>query len=170
MGIRFETGGVSLRVTERAHYALRMMTVLARHYPSRELVNLRVIAEEERLPHPFLEQLSMPLRHAGLVHSVRGVKGGYILARDPSEISLYDIVVATDGPIAPVDCLAPQYVEGSCPMDSHCVTAGVWGDLQLAIIAFLQSKSLDLIAESTPIRRTPLGTIALVPDTQVNAS
>lgn len=152
-------------MTERAHYGLRMMTVLAREYGSGRALSLREIADREHLPHPFLEQLSMQLRRAGLVVSARGVKGGYILARHPDAITLYDVVVATDGPVAPVECLAPGYLEGSCPMDACCSSASAWSFLQGEIERALRSRSLgDVAFEAAPSPRAPLTLTALGED------
>ncbi|MEA2641784.1 MAG: hypothetical protein QOF51_3178, partial [Chloroflexota bacterium] len=102
-----------LEVSERAHYGLRAMTELARAY-GQGPVALTRIAEAEHLPAGYLEQLAMPLRRAGLIEGHRGAHGGYELVRAPSEVTVAAVMRALEGPIAPVECLAEDYVRGAC--------------------------------------------------------
>jgi Rrf2 family cysteine metabolism transcriptional repressor len=76
------------------------MMLLARRYPG-GTVKIREIAEDERLPEKFLELILLELKHARIVESVRGAKGGYRLKRSPSKIFLGEIIRTIDGPLAP---------------------------------------------------------------------
>ena len=77
------------------------------------------------LPQPYLEQILLALKGAGLVRSKRGVGGGYVLARPPSEITLGQIVSAVDGPIAAGDFGRP-HENGACEHEGQCILLGVW--------------------------------------------
>ena len=86
---------------------------------------MRDIAERTGLPQPYLEQILLALKGAGLVRSKRGVGGGYVLARDPSEIPLSAIVSAVDGPIVAGDFGEP-HTNGACDHEGQCVLLSVW--------------------------------------------
>ena len=89
---------------------------------------MRDIAERTGLPQPYLEQILLALKGAGLVRSKRGVGGGYVLARDPEEVTLGEIVSAVDGPIAVGDFGRP-HEGGACDHEGQCVLLSVWGDV-----------------------------------------
>ena len=93
------------------------------------------------LPQPYLEQILLALKGAGLVRSKRGVGGGYVLARPPEEISLAQIVSAVDGPIAAGDFGEP-HENGACDHEGQCVLLAVWADVGETIRTHLQSYSL----------------------------
>ena len=89
---------------------------------------MRDIAERTGLPQPYLEQILLALKGAGLVRSKRGVGGGYVLARDPAEITLAQIVSAVDGPIVAGDFGEPHQ-NGACDHEGQCVLLAVWADV-----------------------------------------
>ena len=89
---------------------------------------MRDIAERTGLPQPYLEQILLALKGAGLVRSKRGVGGGYVLARDPAEITLGEIVSAVDGPIVVGDFGEPHQ-NGACDHEGQCVLLAVWADV-----------------------------------------
>jgi Rrf2 family iron-sulfur cluster assembly transcriptional regulator len=86
---------------------------------------VRDIAERTGLPQPYLEQILLALKGAGLVRSKRGVGGGYVLAREPDAITLGDIVSAVDGPIVLGDFGEP-HKNGACDHEGQCVLLSVW--------------------------------------------
>ena len=88
--------------------------------------SVRDIAERTGLPQPYLEQILLALKGAGLVRSKRGVGGGYVLARDPADITLAQIVRAVDGPIVVGDFGEPHQ-NGACDHEGQCVLLGVVG-------------------------------------------
>src|SRR5258708_13685253 len=98
-----------LKVSSRGHYGLRMMTELARAH-GRGPLSLTDIARVEGLPLPYLEQLVVPLRKAGLVEGTRGLHGGYKLGPGPSEMTPGAILRVPQGPVNPVDRPAPDYL------------------------------------------------------------
>jgi len=86
---------------------------------------VRDIADRTGLPQPYLEQILLALKGAGLVRSKRGVGGGYTLARRPEEIRLSDVVSAVDGPIVVGDFGEPHQ-NGSCDHEGQCVLLAIW--------------------------------------------
>lgn len=89
-----------MRISQKGLYALQAITMLARHY-EKSAIKVRDIAEEEGLPPKFLELILIELKHARILDSERGTKGGYKLRRKPAEIRLSDIIRLVDGPLAP---------------------------------------------------------------------
>lgn len=88
-------------------------------------ISVRDIAERTALPQPYLEQILLALKGAGLVKSKRGVGGGYTLAKDPADIRLSEIVSAVDGPITVGDFGQPHQ-DGSCDHEGQCVLLAIW--------------------------------------------
>ena len=89
---------------------------------------MRDIADRTALPQPYLEQILLALKGAGLVRSKRGVGGGYVLAREPEEITLAAIVSAVDGPIVVGDFGEPHQ-NGACDHEGQCVLLAVWANV-----------------------------------------
>ena len=96
-----------MRVSTRGDYAARALLSLALHTEEAP-TSVREIAERTALPQPYLEQILLALKGAGIVRSKRGVGGGYVLARDPGDIRLSEIVRAVDGPITAGDFGEPS--------------------------------------------------------------
>src|SRR6266540_1014099 len=89
---------VAMKVSTRGDYACRALLSLALHGLDRP-TSVKEIAERTALPQPYLEQILLAVKGAGLVRSKRGVGGGYVLARPPAEITLADVIAAVDGPL-----------------------------------------------------------------------
>jgi Rrf2 family protein len=117
-----------VKVSTRGDYASRALLSLALHADESGPTSVRDIAERTGLPQPYLEQILLALKGAGLVRSKRGVGGGYVLAREPAAITLGDIVSAVDGPIAVGDFGAPHQ-NGACDHEGQCVLLSIWGML-----------------------------------------
>lgn len=130
-----------MKVSTRGDYASRALLSLALHSAEGTPTSVKEVAERTGLPQPYLEQILLALKGAGLVRSKRGVGGGYVLARAPEEISLAQIVAAVDGPIAAGDFGAP-HENGACDHEGQCVLLAVWADLGQQIRNQLQSLSL----------------------------
>jgi Rrf2 family iron-sulfur cluster assembly transcriptional regulator len=110
-----------VKVSTRGDYAARALLSLALHGSDRP-TSVKEIAERTSLPQPYLEQILLSVKGAGLVRSKRGVGGGYVLAHNPEEITLADIVDAVEGPQLPM-AEHPDHCEG------HCVLQEVWVDV-----------------------------------------
>jgi Rrf2 family iron-sulfur cluster assembly transcriptional regulator len=116
-----------VKVSTRGDYAARALVSLALHAEASGPTSVRDIAERTGLPQPYLEQILLAVKGAGLVRSKRGVGGGYVLARPPEEITLADIVSAVDGPIAVGDFGLPHQ-DGACDHEGQCVLLAIWGE------------------------------------------
>ena len=114
-------------MSTRGDYAARALLSLALHAEGAP-TSVRDIAERTGLPQPYLEQILLALKGAGLVRSKRGVGGGYVLARPPAEITLGEVVSAVDGPIVVGDFGRP-HEGGACDHEGQCVLLSVWSDV-----------------------------------------
>ena len=115
-------------MSTRGDYASRALLSLALHASEDGVptpTSVRDIAERTGLPQPYLEQILLALKGAGLVRSKRGVGGGYVLARDPDDITLGQIVSAVDGPIVAGDFGEPHQ-NGACDHEGQCVLLAIW--------------------------------------------
>lgn len=91
-----------MKISTKGRYGLTIMIELGRRYGEGP-ISLKSIAQSHDLSEHYLEQLAGPLRNAGLVKSIRGAYGGYILANEPSKITAGDIIRVLEGPISPVE-------------------------------------------------------------------
>ncbi len=115
------------------------MLELACHYGEGP-IELREIAKREDISLKYLEQVIVPLRTAGLVKSARGSKGGYSLAKHPSEIYLKDLVETLDGPLNLIECLKDPKV---CQKVPYCITRDIWQEVSEAIDGIFHSVTLE---------------------------
>ena len=119
------------------------MYELALHYGSGP-ISLKSIATNQDISEHYLEQLICTLRNAGFVTSIRGAQGGYILAKNPTEITVGDIIRVMEGPIALVDCLLSGTEKNPyCKKAGICVTRGVWAKVCDSINDVLNSITLE---------------------------
>jgi Rrf2 family protein len=132
---------VVVKVSTRGDYASRALLSLAMHAETEGPTSVRDIAERTALPQPYLEQILLALKGAGLVRSKRGVGGGYVLSRDPKEILLSEILMAVDGPIVAGDFGEP-HTDGACDHEGQCVLLAIWADVGGHMRRYLQSISL----------------------------
>jgi Rrf2 family protein len=115
------------------------MLELACHYGEGP-IELREIAKREDISLKYLEQVIVPLRTAGLVKSARGSKGGYFLAKPPSEIYLNDLVETLDGPLNLIECLKNPK---TCQKVPSCTTRDIWQEVSEAIDKVFRSVTLE---------------------------
>jgi Rrf2 family protein len=133
--------GDDVRLTARSEYGLLALIDLAREGVDRP-VSAREIAERQGIPTKFLEQLFVALRKAGLVTARRGAKGGFVLGRDASAITVLEIVEALEGPLAPTVCGA----ESPCAKSPVCAAGTVWGRATAALRDVLGGTDLASLA------------------------
>jgi Rrf2 family protein len=147
----------------KAEYGVRVMVELARR-AGEDPVPLAEIAEHDELPLAYLEHLAARLRKAGLVDSRRGSRGGYLLARSPTEITMAEVVEALEGSIAPIECIS-EGADGSivCSRESEpghtqiCPTKLLWTRVRFSIVRTLQEMTLaDLVLGPALAARAPL--------------
>ena len=135
-----------MKVSTRGDYASRALLSLSLHHDGAGPTSVRDLAERTGLPQPYLEQILLALKGAGLVRSKRGVGGGYVLARNPEEITLGQIVSAVEGPIVVGDFGEPHQ-NGACDHEGQCVLLAVWADVGQHMREHLDSFTLaDMVA------------------------
>ena len=128
-----------MKLSTRACYGARAMLELALCYGN-GLTSVKNIAKSQEISRRYLEHLIVSLQAVGLVKTIRGKKGGCILAKPPSEIKLGEIVEALEGPVAPVDCVVYSKL---CPREKLCVTRDIWIKMKEAIVNVLNSITLQ---------------------------
>jgi len=130
---------VSLRLSTKTRYGLRAIIDLAKYY-GKGPVMARAIAEEEGISENYLEQIMDPLKKSGLVRSVRGARGGFVLAKPPGNIRVKEVIEALEGPVLLVDCL---YDPNLCERSKSCIARLFWERLRDNIVDFLNSWTLE---------------------------
>ena len=133
-----------MQITHQADYAIRTMYYLA-NMDGRQKVSTSQIAKEYRIPASFLTKIISQLSVAGLIHTARGARGGVSLARSPEAISLLDVLVAIDGPVALNDCVDDPT---SCPFNVDCVLHQFWSDASEELINRLKSTTYDKLVKA----------------------
>ena len=137
----------AVRVSSKGDYACRALLSLALHHPAPGPTSVRDIAERTGVPQPYLEQILLALKGAGLVRSKRGVGGGYVLARPPAEIRLSEILSAVDGPISVGDFGEPHQ-DGSCDHEGQCVLLAIWKSTGEQMRRLLDGFTLQSVADA----------------------
>ncbi len=139
-----------MKLSTKGRYGLRAMIDLAR-YSENEPVSISSIAARQDISERYLEQLVGLLKKAGLVRSIRGATGGYVLARNSGEISVGDVLRALEGSLEPVKCAA-FYSEEGCMASDGCVTKYVWQKINESINETVDHMMLDeLVRESRTV-------------------
>ena len=132
-----------MRLSTRSRYGTRMMQDLAEHY-DKGPTRLGEIAKRQDISVKYLEQLIIPLKQSNFIRSVRGAKGGHILARPPEEISIGQIVTALEGGTELIGCIGNP---DECGRSDSCLTRCIWRDVSKAIYEQLHSITLSAILE-----------------------
>ncbi|MCG9969631.1 Rrf2 family transcriptional regulator [Pelotomaculum terephthalicicum JT] len=141
-----------MKFSTRARYGLRAMVDLAQNYAPNEPIPLIRVAEREEISEGYLEQLVTFLRKGGLVRSVRGAQGGYLLTREPSRITVGEVIRCLEGPLGPTGCVSEDDPE-SCVRAETCATRIIWERIRESIAHVLDSTTLeDLCMEAEKIR------------------
>ncbi len=140
-----------MKLSTKGRYGLRAILDIAINQDTGP-VTIHSIAQRQEISERYLEQLLVTLKQSGLINSIRGFQGGYVLNKELKDISVGDVVRALEGPIAPVECVEDGRA-GSCTRIDFCVTRKVWDDLKNAMTKVLDSYSLeDLSLESRKIK------------------
>lgn len=140
-----------MKLSKRGEYALRLLIDLGiAPHAGRDMLQLKEIANHERIPHRFLEQIVIQLREAGYIGTKRGKHGGYFLKPDAGDISMGRIVRLIDGPLAPIGCVSQmKYEKCSCPDEEHCGLRMLMLDVRNAIAEILDRYTLGQVVSVT---------------------
>ena len=140
-----------MKISTKGRYGLRALIDLAQ-YSEIEPVSISSIATRQAISEVYLEQLMSMLKKAGLIKSIRGAGGGYVLARDMSEISVGDVLRALERSLQPVECAAFSQEE-SCEASGGCVTKYVWQRINERINQTVNEISLKQLVEEIELQQ-----------------
>ncbi len=143
-----------MRVTTWTEYSLIITLNLAkRQIEGAGLVSAREIAETERLPADYVEQILLRLRRADLVESTRGAKGGYALAKEPAAISVFDVMTAAENQTFELPCHTHPIDAPRCIPGEDCTIRPIWVSLKSRIDELLLSVTLaDLLTDEQKVQ------------------
>ncbi len=143
-----------MKLSTKGKYGVRAVYEIARH-EGQGPISIKEISERQGISFSYLEQILHKLGKAGLIESVRGPAGGYLLARKPAELTIGDIVRTLEGPIALTHCLEPGE-EGDCYQAEDCVARMVWTKVGAKIEEALDSISFEDLLQQANQRETVL--------------
>ena len=137
-----------MKLSSKSRYAVMALADLAKFDPN-EPVSLRDISLRQGISLDYLEQLFLRLKKNNIVNSVRGIKGGYVLSREASNIKISDILFAVDEKVKTIGC-EKNSKKGCNGKTAKCITHDLWDELEDYINNFFEKKSLrDLLNQST---------------------
>lgn len=140
-----------MKLSTKGRYGLRAMVDIA-VYSQDSPVPISVIAERQNISVRYLEQLLPKLKKAGIIKSIRGAQGGYMLDKDPKDISAGDILRTLEGDLTPIDCAAFTGDTSTCSGTKFCVTKTVWQRINDSVQQAVDSITLqELMEESIEI-------------------
>jgi len=134
-----------MKISTRTRYGMRAILEIALAYKAGKAdpLQIKVIAERQNISNKYLEQLIAIIKFAGLVRSIRGPHGGYVLAKSPEDIKLSEIFRVLEGPVFTVECVENKE---ACASFADCITRRLWIEVNDAILNVLTNKTLqDLV-------------------------
>jgi Rrf2 family protein len=145
-----------MRVSKRTDYALRALFTLVDHFGGLP-IPIRELARRNDVPKRFLEQIMLALKSQGWVDSSAGIRGGYFLARNPSKITMGEVVRHFDGILAPIDCVSVTgYVR--CSQESVCRFRRVFFDARNYVAGIMDRATLADVAKGLPLTTQEVST------------
>lgn len=140
-----------MKLSTRARYGLRAILDLAVNF-GKEPILLKDVAQREEISERYLEHIVLSLKAAGLVKSMRGSHGGFMLARSPAEIKISEIINVLEGSLCLVECVDDPK---ACSRIDNCVTRDIWQELKKSMDAVLESRTLqDLVDKQLAKKQT----------------
>jgi len=139
-----------MKLSTKTRYGVRAILELAANQ-SVDPMRLKVIADRQNISIKYLEQLMAILKSAGFIRSVRGARGGYILAKPANQIKLSEVFKALEGPVTPVECLESKKY---CARVADCVARQLWEEVQEAIMNVLESVTLQDLVDRTKNKKS----------------
>lgn len=135
-----------MKISTRGRYALRMMIDLAEHY-GEEYIALKEITKRQGISKKYMEQIIPLLNQAHLLRTAKGQRGGYMLSRRPSEITVAEIVSCAEGGLNIIECLSGE--TNQCPRAGICQTLSIWEGLNKLIDDYLSGITLQDILDQS---------------------
>lgn len=138
-------------ITQKMKYALKALMVMAdERSGTGQAMRIEEIARRSGAPKRFLEHILLEIRNAGVIASIRGRNGGYILIKDPAQVSLSELLRLIDGPIAPLACLSRRAYQRceDCSDEDSCRIRKVFAEVFWSYLVIIESLTLADIARS----------------------
>ena len=135
-----------MKLSTKSRYGLRALFDIAYNAGGMP-AQTQDISRRQNISPRYLEQIFQKLKRVGILRSKRGPQGGYVLAKKLEEITVKDIVMATEGDLMLVDCTARRKKKASCALDGACVTQTVWAEATALLEEFLAGITLKTLVE-----------------------
>lgn len=137
---------IGMKLSTKYRYGSRAIIEIARHY-GQGPVKRKDLVKTLEIPDSYLENILVAMKNGGLINTTRGANGGYVLAVDPAETTLYDVIKAMGGDEAPVRCLDD---DKECPKVGVCSTRPIWAKMKKAMDDVLKEQTLShILAEES---------------------
>jgi len=140
-----------MRVSKKTDYALRALFTLVDHFGGTP-IPIRELARRNDVPKRFLEQIMLQLKEQGWVKSTAGMRGGYLLAKNPSKITMGEVVRHFDGILAPIDCVSVTGYK-RCSQESLCKFRRVFLEARNYVSGLMDKATLAVVAKSAPVTK-----------------
>lgn len=140
-----------MRISKKTDYALRALFTLVDHFGGSP-IPIREMARRNDVPKKFLEQIMLQLKAQGWVDSVAGIRGGYVLAKKPSKITMGEVVRHFDGILAPIDCVSVTGYK-RCSQEPVCKFRRVFLDARNYVAGVMDKATLAEIAKGLPVTK-----------------
>jgi Rrf2 family protein len=140
-----------VRISKKTDYALRALFTLVEHYDGAP-IPIRELARRNDIPKRFLEQIMLALKSQGWVGSLAGIRGGYVLAKNPSKITMGEVVRHFDGILAPIDCVSVTGYK-RCSQEPVCRFRRVFFDARNYVAGIMDRATLAEVAKGTPLTK-----------------
>jgi len=148
MGFSTSEVEIPMRISAKGEYAAKAVLYLSLKYPG--IVTIHEVAQRHRIPVKYLEHILLSLKKAGLLESRRGVRGGYLLARHPQQISIGEVLRVVDGKFSESSCIEVDLKNHyACPEIDSCGLRQVWQDVQSAVEKILFQTTFDEVRKRT---------------------
>jgi Rrf2 family protein len=132
-----------MKLSTKSRYGLRAVVEIAKYYADHKPAKRKDIASSQSISDSYLENILIVLKNSRIIETTRGVNGGYVLCRKPEEISLFEVVVALEGPLDMVECVSNP---AACKKTTTCATHSIWSELAQQMKKTLERVSLrDMI-------------------------
>ena len=140
-----------MKLSTKCRYGSRAVIEIARNYKQGPLKRKEIV-KKQQISDSYLENILISLKNGGIIDTIRGAKGGYLLRRAPSDINLLEIVNTLDGSLSPVECLDSP---SSCEKVGKCATRMAWGRMKKAKEDVLRSITIQELLDYEKEKYTP---------------